>query len=47
MNKNKTITTIKKANKKIFGSMGAKIPISKARDELYLELKKIWYGNVA
>ena len=37
----------KKANKKIFGSMGAKIPISKARDELYLELKKIWYGNVA
>ena len=37
----------KKANKKIFGSMGVKIPISKARDELYLELKKIWYGNVA
>ena len=37
----------KKANKKIFGSLGAKIPISKARDELYLELKKIWYGNVA
>ena len=37
----------KKANKKIFESMGAKIPISKARDELYLELKKIWYGNVA
>ena len=37
----------KKANKKIFGSVGAKIPISKARDELYLELKKIWYGNVA
>ena len=37
----------KKANKKIFGSIGAKIPISKARDELYLELKKIWYGNVA
>ena len=37
----------KKANKKIFGSIGAKIPISKARNELYLELKKIWYGNVA
>ena len=37
----------KKANKKIFGSIGVKIPISKARDELYLELKKIWYGNVA
>ena len=37
----------KKANKKIFGTTGAKIPISKARDELYQELKKIWYGNVA
>ena len=35
----------KKANKKIFGGTGAKIPISKARDELYLELKEIWYGK--
>ena len=35
----------KKANKKIFGTVGAKIPISKARDELYLELKEIWYGK--
>lgn len=37
---------IKKANKKLFGTMGVKIPISKARDELYYELKNIWYGNV-
>ena len=36
----------KKANKKIFGTTGAKIPISKARDELYYELKNIWYKNV-
>ena len=36
----------KKANKKLFGTMGVKIPISKARDELYYELKNIWYGNV-
>ena len=36
----------KKANKKLFGTVGVKIPISKARDELYYELKKIWYGNV-
>lgn len=36
----------KKANKKIFGTTGVKIPISKARDELYYELKNIWYGNV-
>ena len=35
----------KKANKKLFGAMGVKIPISKARDELYYELKNIWYGN--
>ena len=35
----------KKANKKIFGTTGAKIPIIKARDELYYELKSIWYGN--
>ena len=35
----------KKANKKIFGTVGAKIPISKAREELYYELKNIWYEN--
>ena len=35
----------KKANKKIFGTTGVKIPISRARDELYYELKDIWYGN--
>ena len=35
----------KKANKKIFGTVGAKIPISKARDELYYELKNIWNGK--
>lgn len=35
----------KKANKKLFGTVGAKIPIGKARDELYYELKNIWYGK--
>lgn len=35
----------KKANKKIFGTTGVKIPIAKARDELYNQLKSIWYGN--
>lgn len=35
----------KKANKKLFGTTGAKIPISKARDELYYDLKTLWYGN--
>ena len=35
----------KKANKKLFGTTGVKIPIAKARDELYYELKNIWYGN--
>jgi hypothetical protein len=35
----------KKANKKLFGTTGAKIPIAKARDELYYELKNIWYGK--
>ena len=35
----------RKANKKLFGTTGVKIPISKARDELYYELKNIWYGN--
>ena len=36
----------KKANKKLFGTTGIRIPISRARDELYYELKNIWYGNV-
>lgn len=35
----------KKANKKMFGTTGVKIPISKAQDELYYDLKNIWYGN--
>ena len=35
----------KKANKKLFGTIGAKVPIARARDELYYELKNIWYGN--
>lgn len=35
----------RKANKNIFGTTGVKIPISMARDELYYELKDIWYGN--
>ena len=35
----------KKANKKLFGTTRAKIPIARARDELYYELKNIWYGN--
>lgn len=35
----------KKANKKLFGTVGAKIPIGMARDELYYELKNIWYGK--
>ena len=35
----------KKANKKLFGTTGAKIPIAMARDELYYELKNIWYGK--
>ena len=35
----------KNANKKIFGTTGVNIPISMARDELYYELKNIWYGN--
>lgn len=36
---------IKKANKRLFGTTGIKIPISRARDELYYELKNIWYGK--
>lgn len=35
----------KKANKRLFGTTGVKIPIAKARDELYYELKNIWYGK--
>ena len=35
----------KKASKKIFGTIGVKIPIERARDELYYELKNIWYGK--
>lgn len=35
----------KKAKKAIFGTTGVKIPISQARDELYYELKNIWYRN--
>ena len=35
----------KRANKKIFETTGVRIPISKARDELYCELKNIWYGK--
>ncbi len=35
----------KKANKKLFGTIGTKIPIGMARDELYYELKNIWYGK--
>ena len=35
----------KKANKKIFGTIGLKIPIGMARDKLYYELKDIWYGK--
>ena len=39
------VTATKKANKKIFGATGFKIPIVDARDELYYELKNIWYGK--
>lgn len=35
----------KKANKKLFGTTGVKMPIAQARDELYYELKEIWYGK--
>ena len=36
----------KKANKKIFGTTGVSIPtLASARDELYYELKNIWYGK--
>lgn len=35
----------KKANKIIFRTTGVKIPIAMARDELYYELKNIWYGK--
>ena len=36
----------KKAQKKIFGTVGVSIPtLAGARDELYYELKNIWYGK--
>ena len=36
----------KKANKKLFGTTGVSIPtLAGARDELYYELKNIWYGK--
>lgn len=36
----------KKANKKLFGTKGVSIPtLAGARDELYCELKNIWYGK--
>ena len=36
----------KKANKQLFGSTEISIPIlAGARDELYYELKNIWYGK--
>ncbi len=35
----------KKANKKLFGTVRIKIPIGMAREELYYELKNIWYGK--
>ena len=36
----------KKAQKKLFGTTGVAIPtLSGARDELYYELKNIWYGK--
>lgn len=36
----------KKANKKLFGTIGVKMPIADARDELYYELKELWYGKI-
>ena len=37
----------KKANKKLFGTMGVEMPtLAGARDELYYELKNIWYQKV-
>ena len=36
----------RKANKKIFGTIGVQMPtLAGARDELYYELKNIWYGK--
>ena len=38
------ILAIEKANKKLFGTIGVLIPtLAGARDELYYELKNIWY----
>ena len=37
---------IKERNKKLFGTTGVSIPtLAGARDELYYELKNIWYGK--
>lgn len=36
----------RKANKKLFGTIGVAIPtLAGARDKLYYELKNIWYGK--
>ena len=36
----------RKANKKLFGNPGIKLPtLAVARDELYYELKDLWYGK--
>lgn len=36
----------KKANKKLFETKGVSIPtLAGARDELYCELKNVWYGK--
>ena len=36
----------RKANKKIFGTIGVQMPtLAGAIDELYYELKNIWYGK--
>jgi hypothetical protein len=36
----------RKANKKIFGTIGVQMPtLAGAREELYYELKNIWYGK--
>ena len=45
-NDNVILSTKKKANKKLFGTTGVSIPtLAGARDELYYELKNIWYGK--
>ena len=45
-NDNVILSTKKKENKKLFGTTGVSIPtLAGARDELYYELKNIWYGK--